>query len=139
MLVLGGFLVVGLGAVKAIDALVLRARVFRGKGGTIIVVPERDNDGHQPIYLPERAPDAVLQVFPKHVAPLQIEIGAMDADTTKRDQAIALLAASRQSSDMPADLFDEGDVQKLDAPSEQLLPVEAQAAMDGEWRVLDED
>jgi hypothetical protein len=139
LFVIGGLVVAGFGSVKAIDALVLRARVFRGKGGTVVIVPEANQDGHQQIYLPERAPGAVVQIFPKQVAPLQIESGAIDADTTKRDQAIALLAASHQSGDLPTDVFGEGDIQKTDAPPAQLLPAEAQAALDGEWRVLDED
>ena len=134
----GALVLIGFGAIRFIDAGVLRARVLRDKTGTVFVVSERDRDGRQTVLIPGRAPGAALTITPPDAQPLQIEAGAVDEGTTKRDQAISLMiAATRGKGSAADDLMDEltasEQIQIVDEPPPQLVSGEVKQLLDGDW------
>lgn len=129
------------GSVKAIDALVLRARVLRDKTGTVFVIGERDREGRQAILVPGRSPGAVISIAPPDTKPLLAEPQAVDEDTTKRDQAISLMIAATASSSPRGDeILDDltaGDqIRFVDEPPAQLVDGEVKQLLDGDWKRL---
>ena len=140
-LVLAGIaIIIGFGALRFIDAGVLRARIFRDKTGTVFVVSERDAQGRQAILIPGRSPGAVLSLTPPQQEPLQIEAGAVDAETTKRDQAVSLLLAASQGKSNADDLLNEivegEQIKIVDEPPAQLIAGDKTQMLDGEWKLL---
>ena len=139
LVLVGLVLIIGFGALRFIDAGVLRARIFRDKTGTVFVVSERDEDGRQTIFIPSRAPGAVVDVTPPGVAPYQVTAGAIDPDVTKRDQAIALMLAAtnapgKRTDALARELTAGGHIQIVDAPPQQLVAPEVKQLLDGDWQ-----
>jgi len=134
----GALVIIGFGVIRFIDAGVLRARVLRDKTGTVLVIGERDKDGRQMVLIPGRSPGAALTITPPDAQPLQIEAGAVDEETTKRDQAISLMIAATRGKSGADDLMDElttgEQVKFVDEPPPQLVSGEVKQLLDGEWQ-----
>jgi hypothetical protein len=134
----GALVIIGFGVIRFIDAGVLRARVLRDKTGTVLVIGERDKDGRQMVLIPGRSPGAALTITPPDAQPLQIEAGAVDEETTKRDQAVSLMIAATRGKGGADDLMDElttgEQVKFVDEPPPQLVSGEVKQLLDGEWR-----
>jgi hypothetical protein len=138
LVLVGALVIIGFGVIRFIDAGVLRARVLRDKTGTVLVIGERDKDGRQMVLIPGRSPGAALTITPPDAQPLQIEAGAVDEETTKRDQAISLMIAATRGKGGADDLMDElttGEQVKLvDEPPPQLVSGEVKQLLDGDWQ-----
>lgn len=135
--------IVAWGAGKAIDALVLRARVLRDKTGTVMLITERDRDGRQAVLIPGRSPGAVVTITPPDEEPLRIEAGAVDEETTKRDQAVSLMIAATAASPRGDDVLDEltagEQIRFVDEPPAQLVDGQVRQLLDGDWRRADDE
>ncbi|MBM3128003.1 MAG: hypothetical protein FJ009_05125 [Chloroflexi bacterium] len=133
--------IVGFAAVRFVDAFVLRARVLRDKTGTVLVIGEKDKDGRQMVLIPGRSPGAALMIAPPGVTPLQIETGAMDEETTKRDQAVSLMIAATSgrsggADELLAELTEGEQVRFVDEPPAQLVSGDVRGLLDGDWKQL---
>jgi hypothetical protein len=111
---------------------------LRDKTGTVFVIGEPDPKGRQAVLIPGRSPGAVLTITPPDAQPLQIEAGAVDEETTKRDQAISLMIAATRGKGGTDDLMDElttgEQVKFVDEPPPQLVSSEVKQLLDGEWQ-----
>ncbi len=138
LVLLAAVVIVGFGALRFIDAGVLRARVLRDKTGTVLVIGEKDQNGRQMVLIPGRSPGAALTITPPGDTPLQIEAGAVDDETTKRDQAVSLMIAAtagkRNADDVLAELTAGEQVRFVDEPPAQLVSGEVKQLMDDDWR-----
>ncbi len=135
--------IVGFGVIRFIDAGVLRARVIRDKTGVPFVIMEPDRNGRQTMLAPSRQPGAVTLLTPPEQTPLQIEAGAMDPDTTKRDQAVSLtlatsLGSGLQTHQLPNALGDSR-MQIVDAPPPQLVSGDTSQLLEAQWKEVKND
>ena len=78
-----------------------RRREFRDANGEhVLLLPGAD--GQVQVVRPGRMPGAVAQLTPPSAQPYQIESGAVDPDTTRRDQAVSLVMATKEASGQDA-------------------------------------
>ena len=140
LVLIAAAVIVGWGGIRFIDAAILRLRVIRDRNGVPFVILEADAHGRRQMLAPTRQPGAVVQWTPPAEQPFLIESGAVDADTTKRDQAIALMLATHaeRGSAAARELLAEPHIRVVDAPPPQLVSPEAQQVIDGEWNALKE-
>jgi hypothetical protein len=141
LVIVGSTLLIGFGALRLLDAGILHLRVIRDKTGVPFVVLEPDRHGRQTLLAPSRSPGPALTITPAQVQPVQIAAQAADAETTKRDQAVSLMLAATQgpassASRKLADALGEEQIRMIEAPTTQLLPPEAQTAIDADWKVV---
>jgi hypothetical protein len=144
LVLVGLAVIIGFAAIRFIDAGVLRARVMRDKTGTVFVIGERDDQGRQILLVPGRSPGAVINITPPNATPLQIEAGAVDEETTKRDQAISLMLAATsgkandRAEDLLAELTEGEQIKIVDAPPAQLVNDDAAHLLNGQWKLLND-
>lgn len=135
---IGLVILIGFAVLRFVDAGVLRARVLRDKTGTVFVIGEKDKEGRYPVLVPGRSPGAVLNITPPNIEPLQIEAAAVDAETTKRDQAVSLMLAANTGKGSGEELMDdlvEGEqIRVVDEPPEQLVSGDVRRLLDGHWK-----
>lgn len=136
---IGLAIIIGFGAIRFIDAGVLRARVLRDKTGTVFVISEKDQDGRQMVLIPGRSPGAAMMIAPPNEKHLQTEVGAVDDETTKRDQAISLMVASGSGnairrSEVLRELTESNQIKMIDEPPAQIVPNDVKQLLDGHWK-----
>lgn len=136
-------IIVGFAAIRILDAVVLRVRVIRDKTGVPFVIMEPDRDGRQMMFAPSRQPGAVTLLTPPQEMPMQIEAGAIDPDTTKRDQAVSLMLASSSRNGTHANQIVNGlgdsRMQIVDAPPPQLVSGDTPQLLEAQWKEIKND
>lgn len=125
---------------RAIQIWVLRRRAFRDSGGELAFYSQ-DEQGNETWTRPGRMPGAVVQITLPGKPPRQIGTGAVDPETTKRDQAVSLmLAANAGKGNAGVESIEEitasPRVQRINEPPPELLLPGVRERIDSEWKVL---
>lgn len=121
---LGFVALVGWSAVQFGNAWALRVRTGCDATGAPYIILPPDRDGRQQIFLPSRAPGAVIEVTPQGLLPSSVASNAQSDDVTRRDQAIALMLAAnnRTAREQVAALIEDGEPNEPTESAQSALP-----------------